>query len=116
MIGAAYLPLYVKCVVWNKQAVLSECRFVVPSSGTRTFQYPISSQLPSYLSARRLLTSALSKSLMRYAPSQHGQWSSEKLVLLVDADIDVREGLSELLQAKGYTVLQAENGRKALDS
>jgi CheY-like chemotaxis protein len=41
---------------------------------------------------------------------------TEKLVLLVDADIDVREGLSELLQAKGYTVLQAESGRKALDS
>jgi CheY-like chemotaxis protein len=52
---------------------------------------------------------------MRYAPSQHVQSSPEKFVLLVDDDIDVREGFSDLLQAKSYTVLQAENGQKALE-
>ena len=36
-------------------------------------------------------------------------------VLVVDDDPDVRESLSELLDEKGYFVLQAENGRKALD-
>ena len=36
-------------------------------------------------------------------------------VLLVDDDEDIRETLSELLDASGYAVLQAENGRRALD-
>jgi CheY-like chemotaxis protein len=36
-------------------------------------------------------------------------------VLLVDDDEDIRESLSELLDASGYAVLQAENGQIALD-
>lgn len=36
-------------------------------------------------------------------------------VLLVDDDEDIRETLSELLDASGYAVLQAENGQIALD-
>jgi len=36
-------------------------------------------------------------------------------VLLVDDDQDIRESLSELLDASGYVVLQAENGQIALD-
>ena len=36
-------------------------------------------------------------------------------ILVVDDDTDVRESLSELLDEKGYSVLQAENGREALD-
>jgi CheY-like chemotaxis protein len=36
-------------------------------------------------------------------------------VLVVDDDVSAKEGLSELLHTKGYTVLQAENGQIALD-
>src|SRR5260370_19320693 len=36
-------------------------------------------------------------------------------VLVVDDDSDIRESLSELLDEKGYSVLQAENRRIALD-
>lgn len=36
-------------------------------------------------------------------------------ILVVDDDPRVRESLSELLDEKGYSVLQAENGRKALE-
>ena len=36
-------------------------------------------------------------------------------VLLADDDTDSRDGLAQLLQAHGYTVRQAENGRIALD-
>jgi len=36
-------------------------------------------------------------------------------VLLVDDDPDIRETLSELLDANGYEVLEAENGQIALD-
>jgi CheY-like chemotaxis protein len=39
----------------------------------------------------------------------------EKLVLVVDDDFLVRETVSDLLDAKGYVVLQAENGQNALD-
>ena len=39
----------------------------------------------------------------------------EEAVLLVDDDQDIRESLSELLDASGYAVLQAENGQMALD-
>ena len=39
----------------------------------------------------------------------------EGAVLLVDDDQDIRETLSELLDACGYAVLQAENGQMALD-
>jgi CheY-like chemotaxis protein len=37
------------------------------------------------------------------------------LVLVVDDDVRVRESMSELLEAKGYSVLQADDGQKALD-
>jgi CheY-like chemotaxis protein len=40
---------------------------------------------------------------------------AEEAVLLVDDDPDIRESLSELLDANGYEVLQAENGQIALD-
>jgi CheY-like chemotaxis protein len=39
----------------------------------------------------------------------------EEAVLLVDDDPDIRESLSELLDANGYEVPQAENGQIALD-
>jgi CheY-like chemotaxis protein len=35
--------------------------------------------------------------------------------LVVDDDADGREALAQLLEAQGYTVRQAENGRVALD-
>ena len=38
-----------------------------------------------------------------------------KLVLLVDDDRHVRESMSQLLDAKGYSTVQAENGQKALE-
>ncbi len=40
---------------------------------------------------------------------------AEEAVLLVDDDPDIRETLSELLDANGYEVLQAENGQIALE-
>ncbi|MGA8643378.1 response regulator [Candidatus Binatus sp.] len=39
----------------------------------------------------------------------------ERLVLVVDDDSGNRETMSELLDNKGYSVLQAENGQRALD-
>jgi CheY-like chemotaxis protein len=36
-------------------------------------------------------------------------------VLVVEDERDLRETVSELLESDGYTVLQAENGREALD-
>jgi CheY-like chemotaxis protein len=41
--------------------------------------------------------------------------TDEKIVLLVDDDPLGRESLSELLDAKGYSVLEAENGQTALE-
>ena len=41
--------------------------------------------------------------------------NDEKLVLVVDDDSSARESMAEILDAKGYSVLQAENGQKALD-
>jgi CheY-like chemotaxis protein len=41
--------------------------------------------------------------------------NDEKLVLLVDDDSFVRQSMSELLEARGCSVLQAENGQEALD-
>jgi CheY-like chemotaxis protein len=41
--------------------------------------------------------------------------SDEKLVLVVDDDSYARESMVEILDAKGYCVLQAENGQMALD-
>ena len=37
------------------------------------------------------------------------------LVLLVDDDSSVRESVAEMLAAKGYFILQAENGQDGLD-
>jgi CheY-like chemotaxis protein len=39
----------------------------------------------------------------------------EKFVLVVDDEPSIWESLSELLDARGYSVLQAENGQKALE-
>jgi CheY-like chemotaxis protein len=39
----------------------------------------------------------------------------DRLVLVVDDDSVNRESISELLDIKGYSVLQAENGQRALD-
>src|SRR5579859_277267 len=36
-------------------------------------------------------------------------------ILLVDDDDDLRESLGEILEAEGYGVLEAENGRVALE-
>jgi CheY-like chemotaxis protein len=41
--------------------------------------------------------------------------SDEKLVLVVDDDSSARESMAEILDAKGYCVLQAENGQRALE-
>jgi CheY-like chemotaxis protein len=40
---------------------------------------------------------------------------ANETVMVVDDDPLIRESLSELLDEKGYSVLKAENGRKALD-
>src|SRR6267142_4249462 len=40
---------------------------------------------------------------------------SHETILVVDDDPEIRESLSELLYHRGYSVLQAENGRRALD-
>jgi CheY-like chemotaxis protein len=45
----------------------------------------------------------------------HAELSDEKLVLVVDDDSSARESMAEILDAKGYSVLQAENGQRALD-
>ena len=39
--------------------------------------------------------------------------NDEKSVMVVDDDPDVRESMSQLLEAKGYVVLQADNGQTA---
>jgi CheY-like chemotaxis protein len=39
----------------------------------------------------------------------------KKLVLVVDDDLYIRESMSDLLDSKGYSVLQAENGQEALE-
>lgn len=38
-----------------------------------------------------------------------------KSVLVVEDDWDLRDSLAAVLEGEGYTVFQAENGRKALD-
>jgi CheY-like chemotaxis protein len=45
----------------------------------------------------------------------NGKPINEKLVLVVDDDRSMRESLAGLLDVKGYSVLKAENGQKALD-
>lgn len=40
----------------------------------------------------------------------------EVRVLIVEDETDIRESLGELLEAEGFVVSQAENGRLALDS
>ena len=44
-----------------------------------------------------------------------GKQLDEKLLLVVDDDSSVRESMSALLDANGYSVQQAENGQRALD-
>ena len=41
--------------------------------------------------------------------------NDEKSVMVVDDDTSVRESMSRLLEAKGFSVLQADNGQTALD-
>lgn len=41
--------------------------------------------------------------------------SSEKFILVVDDERDVREELKEIFEAEGYTVSVASNGAEALD-
>ena len=41
--------------------------------------------------------------------------TDERLVLVVDDDSNIRESMSELLHTKGFSVLEAENGQRALD-
>lgn len=41
--------------------------------------------------------------------------AAHEIVLVVDDDPQIRKSLSELLDNKGYSVIQAENGRRALD-
>ena len=45
----------------------------------------------------------------------NGKPINQKLVLVVDDDRSMRESLAGLLDVKGYSVLEAENGQKALD-
>jgi CheY-like chemotaxis protein len=46
----------------------------------------------------------------------NGKPVNEKLVLVVDDDRSVRESLSRLLAVEGYSVLEADNGQKALET
>jgi CheY-like chemotaxis protein len=45
---------------------------------------------------------------------ENGKSINEKLVLVVDDDLLARRFLSRLLNAEGYSVLEAEDGQKAL--
>ena len=45
-----------------------------------------------------------------------GKPVNEKLVLVVDDDPSMRESLSSLLGVEGYSVLEADNGQKALEA
>jgi CheY-like chemotaxis protein len=46
---------------------------------------------------------------------ENGKSINEKLVLVVDDDLLARRFLSRLLNVEGYSVLEAENGQKALE-
>ena len=46
---------------------------------------------------------------------ENGKSVNEKLVLVVDDDLLARRFLSRLLNVEGYSVLEAENGQKALE-
>jgi CheY-like chemotaxis protein len=47
--------------------------------------------------------------------NQHELSSESAMILLVDDEPIVRNSITEILQLKGYDVLQAENGRRALE-
>jgi CheY-like chemotaxis protein len=44
----------------------------------------------------------------------HAKLDDEKLVLVVDDDSSTREGLCKLLNSRGYSALQAQDGQTAL--
>lgn len=44
----------------------------------------------------------------------YARFNDEKLVLVVDDDQTLRESMSKLLDSRGYSVLQAEDGEEAL--
>jgi len=41
--------------------------------------------------------------------------ASQRIVMLIDDDEDVRTTMSELLTARGYSTLEAENGKEAIE-
>jgi CheY-like chemotaxis protein len=43
------------------------------------------------------------------------QGSSRRIVMLIDDDEDVRTTMSELLTTRGYSTLEAENGKQAIE-
>jgi CheY-like chemotaxis protein len=52
---------------------------------------------------------------IRGLPWRKANLSNEKLVLVVDDDLFIRKSLSRLLNAEGYSILEAENGQNALE-
>jgi CheY-like chemotaxis protein len=46
---------------------------------------------------------------------EKGKSVNEKLVLVVDDDLFLRRSFSRVLNAEGYSVLEAENGQNALE-
>jgi CheY-like chemotaxis protein len=47
--------------------------------------------------------------------SLNAQHSGSKVVLVVDDDPDILEALSEILEAEGFEIRRARNGKEALD-
>jgi CheY-like chemotaxis protein len=78
------------------------------------FSHPrgaIRPKILGFFAARYLL--GLQEGRLEAAMSK-AKLTDRELVLIVDDDSLVRESLAELLDAKGYSVLQAENGQNAL--